>query len=284
MIQLNGCKYNLSFLPHFCRSSSHFCPFILLLIPSFLSLTPHEKRENNETRERINSVNDHPFFLSPPLPFVTLLCFLALPYEKRLNDGTGEWMDNITNHSSLHCSPSFCSFTLDLIVFLPSLTKRGITIRQVRETDELYNRPPLCHIILFPLSLPDTFFPSFSFRSRVETERGGLLWKREWGEREDSRSVQVYGVAWVRVSSYKFLSLIPSLPRNAQVGNVVVPVLVVRDRELRAASTSIFIVNLVAADLLVLVVCLPTLLSELYAPPSVWVLPPSMCEYPYTCV
>ncbi|XP_050691500.1 growth hormone secretagogue receptor type 1-like [Eriocheir sinensis] len=62
------------------------------------------------------------------------------------------------------------------------------------------------------------------------------------------------------------------------LGNMVVPVLVVRDRELRAASTSIFIVNLVAADLLVLVVCLPTLLSELYAPPSVWVLPPSMCK------
>ena len=63
-----------------------------------------------------------------------------------------------------------------------------------------------------------------------------------------------------------------------QVGNVLVPVLVVRDRELRAASTSIFIANLVVADLLVLVVCLPALLSELYAPPAVWVLPASMCK------
>ncbi|XP_045115546.1 growth hormone secretagogue receptor type 1-like [Portunus trituberculatus] len=62
------------------------------------------------------------------------------------------------------------------------------------------------------------------------------------------------------------------------VGNVLVPVLVVRDRDLRAASTSIFIANLVVADLLVLVVCLPALLSELYAPPAVWVLPASMCK------
>lgn len=62
-------------------------------------------------------------------------------------------------------------------------------------------------------------------------------------------------------------------------GNILVPVLVLRDRELRGASTSIFIVNLVAADLLVLVVCLPALLCELYAPPDVWVLPPSMCKY-----
>ncbi|XP_037795426.1 growth hormone secretagogue receptor type 1-like [Penaeus monodon] len=61
-------------------------------------------------------------------------------------------------------------------------------------------------------------------------------------------------------------------------GNILVPVLVLRDRELRGASTSIFIVNLVAADLLVLVVCLPALLCELYAPPDVWVLPPSMCK------
>ncbi|XP_071540444.1 growth hormone secretagogue receptor type 1-like [Panulirus ornatus] len=62
------------------------------------------------------------------------------------------------------------------------------------------------------------------------------------------------------------------------LGNLLVPVLVVRDRDLRSASTSVFIVNLVAADLLVLVVCLPALLSELYAPPAVWVLPFSMCK------
>ncbi|XP_069180577.1 growth hormone secretagogue receptor type 1 [Procambarus clarkii] len=62
------------------------------------------------------------------------------------------------------------------------------------------------------------------------------------------------------------------------VGNVLVPLVVVRDRELRAASTSVFIVNLVAADLLVLGVCLPALISELFAPPAVWVLPASMCK------
>ncbi|XP_068246032.1 growth hormone secretagogue receptor type 1-like [Palaemon carinicauda] len=62
------------------------------------------------------------------------------------------------------------------------------------------------------------------------------------------------------------------------IGNLLVPVVVMRDRELRGATTSVFIVNLVVADLLVLIVCLPSLLLELYAPPAVWILPGSMCK------
>ncbi|KAK7070516.1 hypothetical protein SK128_002917, partial [Halocaridina rubra] len=61
------------------------------------------------------------------------------------------------------------------------------------------------------------------------------------------------------------------------VGNILVPVVVMRDRELRGATTSVFIVNLVVADLLVLIICLPSLILELYAPPAVWILPGSMC-------
>ncbi|XP_066957823.1 growth hormone secretagogue receptor type 1-like [Macrobrachium rosenbergii] len=62
------------------------------------------------------------------------------------------------------------------------------------------------------------------------------------------------------------------------VGNILVPVVVMKDRDLRATSTSVFIMNLVVADLLVLIICLPALLSELYAPPAIWVLPESMCK------
>ncbi|KAK7083877.1 hypothetical protein SK128_017166 [Halocaridina rubra] len=66
------------------------------------------------------------------------------------------------------------------------------------------------------------------------------------------------------------------------VGNLMVPLVVAKDRELRVATTSVFIVNLVVADLLVLIICMPTLLSELFAPPSIWILPESMCKFvPY---
>ena len=38
--------------------------------------------------------------------------------------------------------------------------------------------------------------------------------------------------------------------------------------------------NLALADLLILLVCLPTALIELYTSPNTWVLGPVMCEYP----
>ncbi|XP_042871535.1 uncharacterized protein LOC122252911 [Penaeus japonicus] len=61
-------------------------------------------------------------------------------------------------------------------------------------------------------------------------------------------------------------------------GNVLVPVVVMRTRDLRS-STNLLLVNLAAADLLVLLVSLPTALIELHSRPETWVLGQPMCEY-----
>lgn len=65
-------------------------------------------------------------------------------------------------------------------------------------------------------------------------------------------------------------------------GNVLVPVVVMRTRDLRS-STNLLLVNLAAADLLVLLVSLPTALIELHSRPETWVLGEPMCEYRLSC-
>lgn len=60
-------------------------------------------------------------------------------------------------------------------------------------------------------------------------------------------------------------------------GNVLVPVVVMRTRDLRS-STNLLLVNLAAADLLVLLVSLPTALTELHSRPETWVLGEPMCK------
>jgi hypothetical protein len=61
------------------------------------------------------------------------------------------------------------------------------------------------------------------------------------------------------------------------IGNILVPIVVWRNKDLRS-STNIFLVNLSIADLLVLIVCVPTGLVELHSEPEVWVLGETMCE------
>lgn len=56
-----------------------------------------------------------------------------------------------------------------------------------------------------------------------------------------------------------------------------VPLVVLRGKDMRN-STNIFLVNLSAADLCVLVICAPTVLVEVNAGPQVWPLGEHMCE------
>lgn len=60
-------------------------------------------------------------------------------------------------------------------------------------------------------------------------------------------------------------------------GNLLVPYVVFRTKELRN-STNLFLINLSMADLLVLVVCMPTVLIELHSNPEVWLLGENMCK------
>ncbi|XP_045123663.1 growth hormone secretagogue receptor type 1-like [Portunus trituberculatus] len=61
------------------------------------------------------------------------------------------------------------------------------------------------------------------------------------------------------------------------VGNVLVPVVILKDRDMRN-STNYFLMNLSAADLLVLLFCLPPVLVELHSPPQIWVMGYGMCK------
>uniref|UniRef100_A0A0C9QBK4 GHSR_0 protein n=1 Tax=Fopius arisanus TaxID=64838 RepID=A0A0C9QBK4_9HYME len=61
------------------------------------------------------------------------------------------------------------------------------------------------------------------------------------------------------------------------IGNLMVPLVVLRGKDLRN-STNIFLVNLSVADLCVLLVCAPTVLVEINSGPQVWPLGEHMCK------
>ncbi|KAK7870088.1 hypothetical protein R5R35_011071 [Gryllus longicercus] len=79
---------------------------------------------------------------------------------------------------------------------------------------------------------------------------------------------------YIRFASTAVCALIMAV---GVVGNVLVPLVILRARDLRN-STNIFLVNLSAADLLVLLVCAPAALVEVHSPPEVWVLGAAMCK------
>lgn len=60
-------------------------------------------------------------------------------------------------------------------------------------------------------------------------------------------------------------------------GNLLVPLVVIKTKYLRN-STNLFLINLSVADLLVLIVCMPTVLIELHSRPETWLLGESMCK------
>lgn len=60
-------------------------------------------------------------------------------------------------------------------------------------------------------------------------------------------------------------------------GNLLVPLVVIKTKYLRN-STNLFLINLSIADLLVLIVCMPTVLIELHSRPETWLLGEPMCK------
>lgn len=61
-------------------------------------------------------------------------------------------------------------------------------------------------------------------------------------------------------------------------GNVMVPLVILKSKDMRN-STNIFLVNLSIADLMVLLVCTPTVLVEVNSKPETWVMGEEMCKY-----
>ncbi|KAG5679840.1 hypothetical protein PVAND_009377 [Polypedilum vanderplanki] len=61
------------------------------------------------------------------------------------------------------------------------------------------------------------------------------------------------------------------------IGNLMVPIVILKTKDMRN-STNIFLINLSIADLLVLLICTPTVLVEVNSPPETWVLGKEMCK------
>lgn len=80
--------------------------------------------------------------------------------------------------------------------------------------------------------------------------------------------------AYIRIASTCIMSVILLV---GITGNVLVPIVIAHSKDLRN-STNVFLVNLALADLLVILICLPTGFVELHTTPDVWYLGESMCK------
>ncbi|XP_039962092.1 uncharacterized protein LOC120775783 [Bactrocera tryoni] len=80
--------------------------------------------------------------------------------------------------------------------------------------------------------------------------------------------------AYIRNTAMCFCIAIMTL---GVIGNIMVPIVIVKTKDMRN-STNIFLTNLSIADLLVLLVCTPTVLVEVNTPPETWVLGHEMCK------
>ncbi|GBN75933.1 hypothetical protein AVEN_150506-1 [Araneus ventricosus] len=74
--------------------------------------------------------------------------------------------------------------------------------------------------------------------------------------------------AYIRIAATTVCAVILTL---GTAGNILVATVVWKTKELRN-STNLFLINLSLADLMVLLVCVPPVLVELYSMPEVWIL------------
>lgn len=84
--------------------------------------------------------------------------------------------------------------------------------------------------------------------------------------------------SYIRTTSMVFCIIIMCL---GVIGNIMVPIVIFKTKDMRN-STNIFLVNLSIADLMVLLVCTPTVLVEVNSKPETWVLGEEMCKYDFS--
>ncbi|KAK6633052.1 hypothetical protein RUM43_012795 [Polyplax serrata] len=73
---------------------------------------------------------------------------------------------------------------------------------------------------------------------------------------------------YIRTTATVICSLIMGI---GVLGNIMVPIVIFKSKDMRN-STNVFLMNLSLADLMVLLVCTPTVLVEVNSPPETWVL------------
>ncbi|KAL0276780.1 UNVERIFIED_CONTAM: hypothetical protein PYX00_004280 [Menopon gallinae] len=79
---------------------------------------------------------------------------------------------------------------------------------------------------------------------------------------------------YIRTTATVICSLIMGV---GVLGNIMVPIVIFKSKDMRN-STNIFLMNLSLADIMVLLVCTPTVLVEVNSRPETWVLGEEMCK------
>lgn len=95
------------------------------------------------------------------------------------------------------------------------------------------------------------------------------------GEGLNATQATVELPGYIRIVSTAFISIVFIV---GVVGNILVPIVILKDRDMRN-STNYFLMNLSVADLMVLLICLPPVLVELQTHPDEWKLGYVMCKY-----
>lgn len=115
------------------------------------------------------------------------------------------------------------------------------------------------------------------------TDDAAADWTPEWpapstpwpGHNHSTLSAQSEAVlAYFRLATTCVMSVIMLV---GVTGNVLVPIVIAHSKDLRN-STNVFLVNLALADLLVILICLPTGFVELHSTPGAWYLGETMCK------
>uniref|UniRef100_T1JGH4 G-protein coupled receptors family 1 profile domain-containing protein n=1 Tax=Strigamia maritima TaxID=126957 RepID=T1JGH4_STRMM len=92
---------------------------------------------------------------------------------------------------------------------------------------------------------------------------------------DDSSGYSLELPQYIRVNATFFCGLVFFV---GVFGNLLVPLVIWRNKDMRN-STNLFLVNLSVADLLVLLVCMPTVIVEIHsAKPESWILGEGMCK------
>ncbi|VEN46780.1 unnamed protein product, partial [Callosobruchus maculatus] len=120
-------------------------------------------------------------------------------------------------------------------------------------------------------NLPDPNETTFSYLYTLSSDLPNATNASNYS---DTSHVTPVFPAYIRTTSMVFCVLIMCL---GVIGNVMVPIVIFKTKDMRN-STNIFLVNLSVADLMVLLVCTPTVLVEVNSRPETWVLGREMCK------
>lgn len=116
----------------------------------------------------------------------------------------------------------------------------------------------------------DVGFANFEFGTNTSFENANISASIQISNFTEYAEIPYY----IKATSMTFCIAIMCL---GVIGNVMVPIVILKTKDMRN-STNIFLMNLSIADLMVLLVCTPTVLVEVNSKPETWVLGKELCK------